>query len=680
MKKILYLTIVIILFSSNLSAQRKFNINEYRAEENFKKGVYYFNETKFLSSIEFFIKALQYNPDFYKAKLWLGKSYYKAGYKGNAIDEWLEVVENGGADNISINRLNRIFFRIGHLKKLKFIDSYIHLKTINGNRWDSRRFLQPITLLMNRDQEVFITGLASRSILHLDPNYNLIKKISSGIKSFKMPYGFALDSMNNMIISDVKRDIIQKLDKDGKSLFMIGGTGIADGKMVGPESVCVDRNDNIYVVDTGNSRVQKFSPDGKLLMKFGERGSNPGEFYRPTGITLDEENNIYISDHVNKNIQKFDEDGNFLEYVFEDKPFNDLRNIRKQGDHFLIADGVSGGYIYNYDNGTWTHFKDFTYGQSKMLSVSDMILAHDHLYISDLYKNTVEVFAPDTYKYSNLDVEIDTVDTAKYPRIVLYCSVYKQDGSPVIGLSRDNFNIKELGVRIYPYELVTSIYDKKKINTVFLVEKSLSMKKYADDLKEAAEFFIKDIFKTKDTVKVLNFHKSDWVGLDFEYRKLRILEALSENNYHYLTDVSKPLYKSITDVMNKLSRKVVVFFTTGDFDIENNFKSYSWEVCMNYAKANHVPVYIINFTDNNESELRSFAKETGGKYYHFFKDSRRLKNIRPDIASTPVNRYVIVYSTLKDRRLIDSWREINLEVDFNKLTGVDKTGYFVPRH
>ncbi len=319
MRKIFYITISFLCLTYNINAQKKFNINEYRAEENFRKGIFYYNDTKYLSAVEFFIKALKYNPDFYRAKTWLGKSYYRAGYIENAVNEWQEVVENGGAGNIVINRLNNIFYHIGYSKNLPFIDSYIHHKTIDGNRWDSKKFSQPISLWFNSDNEIFITGLASKTIHQFDPNFNLIDKFTSGKKSFKMPFGFVVDSHDNMIVSDVKKDIVQKINKKGKGIKLIGGSGVKNGEFIGPEGLYIDKRDNIYVADTGNCRIQKFSSKGEFLMKFGRRGKDPGEFYRPTCIAMDDNDNIYVSDHKNKNIQKFDSDGNFIKYVFEEK-------------------------------------------------------------------------------------------------------------------------------------------------------------------------------------------------------------------------------------------------------------------------------------------------------------------------------------------------------------------------
>lgn len=675
---IIILTIVISI--TNLCGQKKFNINEYNAEKNFERGIFYYHETKFLSAIEFFIKALQYNPEYYRAKIWLGKSYYKAGHLPNAIEEWQDAVNNGGADNIVINRLNNIYYRFSYSKKLLPVDQYIHLKTINGNRWDSSRFLQPISLAINNDQELFITGLASRSVLHFDRNYKKKNKISSGSKSFKMPFNIKLDNFGNMYISDIKRDIVQKFDKNGNHKLTFGGTGVKEGKFAGPEGIAIDRYDNIYVVDTGNCRVQKFSSDGKFLMKFGQRGSLPGQFLRPTGITIDKQGDLYVSDHLQNKIQKFDEDGNFIDYQFEDKRFKDIRNIHSYQNDFLIADGVNGGYIYNHNNGTWKHFKNFNYARDKLLSVSDMIINKDYLYISDFYKNTVEVFVPEHYKYSNLDLQIDMVDTSQYPRIVLYCSVYKKNGQGIAGLAKENFTIKELGVRMFPYDILESLENKNKVMTVFLVEKSITMRKYQEDLKEAASYFLKDIFNTKDKVQVFNFHKNEWIGLNYAYSKLKILDALSEDNYHYLSDVSRPLFKSITELMNKLNRKALVFFTTGDFDMEENFKNYKWDICKNYAKVNHVPIYIINFTRKNERNLKELASQTGGKYYYYFRNTRKLKRIRDEVVRKPINQYVIVYNALDNKKLIDTWREIQLEVNHNKLSGTDKIGYFVPKH
>ncbi len=680
MRKItLILLFFIIVFSNiDLVAKRTFDINEYKAEKNFKKGVYYYNETKFLAAIEFFIKALQYNPDFYMAKIWLGKSYYKAGYLENAIESWREAIKEGGGDNFVREKLNNLFYRLGHPLKFNLIQPYVHLKSISGYRYDSKRFIQPISVYVDYNNDIYVMGLASAFIVKLNQNGDLLQKITGGKKSFKMPFGFTVDSENNIIVSDVKRDIVQKVSKAGKGLLLFGGTGTEDGKFLGPEGVAVDKEDNIYVVDTGNCRVQKFDSNGNFLMKFGERGTDEGEFLKPSGITIDREGNIFVSDNLNKTIQEFDPDGNFIGF-FDKKKFHYLRNIKIKDDLFLIPDGYNGLYIYNFKNDSWFNLVSWNYNRDRFKYVSDLYLDKDGtLYVADFYNDSIEIFVPEKYKYSNLDVNVEYIDTAQYPKVVLYASVYRKDGTPVIGLTEKNFKVKELGIPIFPVGLIKSIYNEKKITTIFLVEKSPKMKKYQNELVKAANYYMKDIYNNQDLIKVENFHKIEWQGIDYTYKKLKVDNVLKANNYYDIDDVSKPLYNAITELMNKHSRKILLFFTTGNFDINENFKRYKWEVCMNYAKNNYVPIFIINFTEKNSEMLKQLAKESGGKYYYFYKDINKIKKIREDAAKVPINQYILVYEVVKDRRFKETWREVELEVNYNKLTGYDKTGYFVP--
>jgi len=294
------------LLTTNLYSRKEFDIDEYNAEKNFKSGVFYYNETKYLSAIEFFIKSLQSKNDYYQSRIWLGKAYYKAGYINNAITEWETVINQGGGDNLLRMKLNNIFYRIGNHEKIKLIQPYIHLKTIDGNRYDSKSFIQPVSIKVDKDGNTYILSLASKSLHIFNQNGNLLKKITSGKKGFKMPFGLEIDSNGNIIVSDVKLDIVQKFNKYGKPILKFGGTGVGKGKFLGPEGIAIDKYNNIYVVDTGNARVEKFTPDGKFLMTFGEKGEEEGKFLRPSGITLDKEGFIYVSDYAAKNIQKFD--------------------------------------------------------------------------------------------------------------------------------------------------------------------------------------------------------------------------------------------------------------------------------------------------------------------------------------------------------------------------------------
>ena len=58
------------------------------------------------------------------------------------------------------------------------------------------------------------------------------------------------------------------------------------GKFLEPQHLAIDSENNVYVTDLGNSRVQKFDSTGNFLIEWGNRGSSDGEFGHPTGCLL----------------------------------------------------------------------------------------------------------------------------------------------------------------------------------------------------------------------------------------------------------------------------------------------------------------------------------------------------------------------------------------------------------
>ena len=95
------------------------------------------------------------------------------------------------------------------------------------------------------------------------------------------PTGLALDSQENVYVTDEWMNRITVTDKEGKFICSWGATGTGDGEFDGPAGIAVDADDNLYIVDSRNHRVQKTSKDGKFLAKWGSLGSGTGEFDSP---------------------------------------------------------------------------------------------------------------------------------------------------------------------------------------------------------------------------------------------------------------------------------------------------------------------------------------------------------------------------------------------------------------
>ena len=126
------------------------------------------------------------------------------------------------------------------------------------------------------------------------------------------PFGVAVDSNENVYLSDDWRNTISVFDSNGKFLRKWGEAGSGDGQLFRPAGLAVEKNDNIIVVDSGNNRLQVFTPDGKFVGKCGGPGKGDGQFDQPWGITLDKDGNIYVADWNNHRIQKLSPEGRFL--------------------------------------------------------------------------------------------------------------------------------------------------------------------------------------------------------------------------------------------------------------------------------------------------------------------------------------------------------------------------------
>ncbi|MEQ8224765.1 MAG: serine/threonine-protein kinase, partial [Candidatus Eremiobacterota bacterium] len=124
--------------------------------------------------------------------------------------------------------------------------------------------------------------------------------------------GMAVDSFDNLYISDREHSKIQKFDSSGKVIDEWGTSGIEDGQFLVPYGIAVDLKDNVYVTDSGNFRIQKFNSDGEFLKKWGDAGYGYGQFNYPEAITLDRSMNVFVVDRDNNRIEKFDSNGKYI--------------------------------------------------------------------------------------------------------------------------------------------------------------------------------------------------------------------------------------------------------------------------------------------------------------------------------------------------------------------------------
>ena len=102
--------------------------------------------------------------------------------------------------------------------------------------------------------------------------------------------------------------VYRKFTKDGQFITKWGTSGSEVGQFMGPAGLAVDSDDNIYVTDRDNDRVQIFTSNGTFITTIGSQGSEDGQFNRVEGVGVDQYSDtglVYVADTGNSRIQVF---------------------------------------------------------------------------------------------------------------------------------------------------------------------------------------------------------------------------------------------------------------------------------------------------------------------------------------------------------------------------------------
>ena len=126
------------------------------------------------------------------------------------------------------------------------------------------------------------------------------------------PYGIAINSRGEMIVSEFGAHRVSVLDSTGKVIRRFGSRGDRPEQMIYATGVAVDRDDNVYVAS--DHKLQKFSRDGHLIKTVGLYGNKEGELRTPLGVRL-HNSHVYICDQGNHRIQVFDCELNFIRTI-----------------------------------------------------------------------------------------------------------------------------------------------------------------------------------------------------------------------------------------------------------------------------------------------------------------------------------------------------------------------------
>ena len=137
-------------------------------------------------------------------------------------------------------------------------------------------------------------------------------KHGSSTGMFNWPWGVAVNSKDEIAVTDRANHRVQIFNSDGNYLRSFGWLGNKVGELNYPWGITFHKNGNIFVADQGNHRIQIFSGEGKYVGMFAGKGSLDSQLSSPCGLSVDSDGNIIVADSGNKLIKIFSPDGKFL--------------------------------------------------------------------------------------------------------------------------------------------------------------------------------------------------------------------------------------------------------------------------------------------------------------------------------------------------------------------------------
>ncbi len=122
---------------------------------------------------------------------------------------------------------------------------------------------------------------------------------------FNFPFMAALDKHSDLYVVDVLNTRVQVLNKEGRTVSIIGKFGVDRAQFYRPKGITTDKLDRIFISDSYVGVVQVFKRYRKFLGVLGDASGNIIKLDTPMGLHIDNNNRLYIVEMMQNRVSVY---------------------------------------------------------------------------------------------------------------------------------------------------------------------------------------------------------------------------------------------------------------------------------------------------------------------------------------------------------------------------------------
>jgi Ca-activated chloride channel homolog len=260
--------------------------------------------------------------------------------------------------------------------------------------------------------------------------------------------------------------------------------------------------------------------------------------------------------------------------------------------------------------------------------------------------------------------------------------VTDKQGSPITGLTADDFEIKEAGKpQTIKFFAAGDPASAPPLHVGFLLDASGSMEEDLKDVRTAAIKFLNAMEQAED-ITLVDFDTEVRMARYSGSEYARLIERIRGRKADGMTALYDAIGVYLSSTADQDGQKVLIMYTDGG----DTRSALTMSEILDLLRASDVTVYVVGYLEHQGSgrmtqraELTRFASMTGGLAL-FPTSVKEVEKMYEKIEREISSRYNLGY-TSTDERTDGTWRNVEIRLKRTDLKGAKlrtRDGYFAP--